>query len=215
MLILKPKTAEIFGMLLRSHELYDIKLLYVYCLPCQVLMYTCISLTFKQNKRRMRSSFLWFTFVEMLCTICKCFWLSIFFMYKNIRYLCVCWIYISIYSKISLWKFENIECIYTKMWVRGPMYFLSNFHVHVFVTLYMYVTKNTVIVKCQGQRNLICHTLICMWSVYIICNFGQNEWNWVHSKRKLISYKHVCYTSTCNCVLLEFSLSLFTSGSCC
>lgn len=178
-------------------------------------MYTCISLTFKQNKRRMRSSFLWFTFVEMLCTICKCFWLSIFFMYKNIRYLCVCWIYISIYSKISLWKFENIECIYTKMWVRGPMYFLSNFHVHVFVTLYMYVTKNTVIVKCQGQRSLICHTLICIWSVYIICNFGQNEWNWVRSKRKLISYKHVCYTSTCNCVLLEFSLSLFTSGSCC
>lgn len=45
----------------------------------------------------MCSSFLWFTFVEMLCTICKCFWLSIFFMYKNIRYLCVCWIYISIY----------------------------------------------------------------------------------------------------------------------
>lgn len=96
-MILKPKTAEIFGMLLRSHELYDIKLLYVYCLPCQVLMYTCISVTCKQNKRRMCSSFLWFTFVEMLCTICKCFWLSIFFMYKNIRYLCVCWIYISIY----------------------------------------------------------------------------------------------------------------------
>lgn len=105
--------------------------------------------------------------------------------------------------------------IYTKMWVWGPMYFLSNFHVHVFLTLYMYVTKNTVIVKCQGQRNLICHTLICIWSVYIICNFGQNEWNWVRSKRKLISYMHVCNMSTCNCVLLEFSLSLFTSGSCC
>lgn len=129
--------------------------------------------------------------------------------------MCVLNIYISIYFKISLWKFENIECIYTKMWVRGPMYFLSNFHVHVFLTLYMYVTKNTVIVKCQGQRNLICHTLICIWSVYIICNFGQNEWNWIRSKRKLISYMHVCYMSTCNCVLLEFSLSLFTSGSCC
>lgn len=87
---MKPKTAEIFGMLLRSHELYDIKLLYVYCLPCQVLMYTCISVTFKQNKRRMCSSFLWFTFVEMLCTICKCFWLSIFLCTKiSGTYVCV------------------------------------------------------------------------------------------------------------------------------
>lgn len=140
-----------------------------------------------------------------------------FFMSKNIRYLCVCWIYISIYFlKDLLVKVrKHWMYIYTKMRVRGPMYFLSNFHVHVFVTLYMYVTKNTVIVKCQGQRNLICHTLICIWSVYIICNFGQNEWNWVRSKRKLISYMHVCNMSTCNCVLLEFSLSLFTSGSCC
>lgn len=131
--------------------------------------------------------------------------------------ICVCWIYISIYFlKDLLVKVrKHWMYIYTKMRVRGPMYFLSNFHVHVFLTLYMYVTKNTVIVKCQGQRNLICHTLICIWSVYIICNFGQNEWNWVRSKRKLISYKHVCYTSTCNCVLLEFSLSLLTSGSCC
>lgn len=197
-------------MLLRSYELY------VYCLPCLVLMYTCISVTCKQNKRRMCSSFLWFTFVEMLCTICRCFWLSIFFYVQKYQVpMCVLNIYISVYFKISWWKFENIECIYTKVWVRGPMYFLSNFHVHVFLTLYMYVTKNTVIVKCQGQRNLICHTLICIWSVYIICNFGQNEWNWVRSKRKLISYMHVCYMSTCNCVLLEFSLSLFTSGSCC
>lgn len=163
MLIWNQREAEIFGMLLRSYELY------VYCLPCQVLMYTCISVTCKQNKRRMCSSFLWFTFVEMLCTICKCFWLSIFFMYKNIRYLCVCWINISIYFKISWWKFENIECIYTKMWVWGPMYFLSNFHVHAFVTLYMYVTKNTVIVKCQGQRNLICHTLdLYLISLYLL-----------------------------------------------
>lgn len=107
MLIWNQREAEIFGMLLRSYELY------VYCLPCQVLMYTCISVTCKQNKRRMRSSFLWFTFVEMLCTICKCFWLSIFFYVQKYQVpMCVLNIYISIYFKISLWKFENIECIY-------------------------------------------------------------------------------------------------------
>lgn len=71
-------------MLLRSYELY------VYCLPCQVLMYTCISVTCKQNKQRMCSSFLWLTFVEMLCTICKCFWLSIFLCTKiSGTYVCV------------------------------------------------------------------------------------------------------------------------------
>lgn len=102
MLILKPKTAEIFGMLLRSHELYDIKLLYVYCLPCQVLMYTCISVTCKQNKRRMCSSFLWFTFVEMLCTICKCFWLSIFFYVQKYQVpMCVLNIYLNLLFKRS------------------------------------------------------------------------------------------------------------------
>lgn len=89
-------------MLLRSHELYDIKLLYVYCLPCQVLMYTCISVTCKQNKRRMCSSFLWFTFVEMLCTICKCFWLSIFFYVQKYQVpMCVLNIYLNLLFKRS------------------------------------------------------------------------------------------------------------------
>lgn len=84
-------------MLLRSYELY------VYCLPCQVLMYTCISVTCKQNKRRMCSSFLWFTFVEMLCTICKCFWLSIFFLCTKISgtYVCVEYIYLNLLFKRS------------------------------------------------------------------------------------------------------------------
>lgn len=114
MLILKPKTAEIFGILPRSHELYDIKLLYmyVYCLPCQVLMYTCISLTFKQNKRRMCSSFLWFPFVEMLCTICKCFWLSIFLCSKISGTICVCWIYISQFTLRSPYESSKTLNVY-------------------------------------------------------------------------------------------------------
>lgn len=38
----------------------------------------------------MCSSFLWFTFLEMLCTICKCFWLSIFLCIKiSGTYVCV------------------------------------------------------------------------------------------------------------------------------
>lgn len=83
-------------MLLRSYELY------VYCLPCQVLMYTCISVTFKQNKRRMCSSFLWFTFVEMLCTICRCFWLSIFFYVQKYQVpMCVLNIYLNLLFKRS------------------------------------------------------------------------------------------------------------------
>lgn len=68
--------------------------------------------------------------------------------------------------------------------------------------------KNTVIVKCQGQRSLICCTLICIWSVYIsfaILN-KVNETELLFSVNLLVYYKHVCY----NCVwsLLEFSLSL-------
>lgn len=96
MLIWNQREAEIFGMLLRSYELY------VYYLPCQVLMYTCISVTCKQNKRRMCSSFLWFTFVEMLCTICKCFWLSIFLYVQKYQVpMCVLNIYLNLLFKRS------------------------------------------------------------------------------------------------------------------
>lgn len=65
-------------------------------------MYTCISVTCKQNKRRMCSSFLWFTFVEMLCTICKCFWLSIFFYVQKYQVpMCVLNIYLNLLFKRS------------------------------------------------------------------------------------------------------------------
>lgn len=78
--------------------------------------------------------------------------------------------------------------------------------------------KITVIVKCQGQRSLICYTLICIWSVYIsfaILN-KVNETEFVFSVNSLVYYKHVLLKLCLKFTRILFvSLSLFTSGSCC
>lgn len=167
----------------------------------------------------MYCSKLWFTSVEMLCTICKCFWLLIFFFYVQTcqvpTYMCVLYRYLNLLVDLLLKVLKHWMYIHvcTDVSVRTNLFSLRFPGTcctvsSVIVQEHCTSQKNTVIVKCQGQRSLICYTLICIWSVYIsfaILN-KVNETELVFSVNLLVYYKHVCY----NCVwsLLEFSLSL-------
>lgn len=152
----------------------------------------------------MYCSKLGFTFVEMLCTICKCFWLLIFFYVQTCQvpaYMCVLYRYLNLLVDLLLkvlkhWMYIHVyrcECEDQFIFSQISIYMLYSLICNRSGTLYI-TKKNTVIVKCQGQRSLICYTLICIWSVYIsfaILN-KVNETELVFSVNLLVYYKHVC-----------------------
>lgn len=161
---------------------------YVYCLICQVLYVTYRS---TESQHVHLPVFRWLSdrsnegCIVQSCgsLLLKCYAQSVnvfgcwFFFYVQTcqvpTYMCVLYRYLNLLVDLLLKVLKHWMYIHVYRCECEDQFIFSQISIYMLYSLIcnrsgtLYITKNTVIVKCQGQRSLICYTLICIWIVYI------------------------------------------------